>query len=56
MGFDLGVDALLGPADEGIPFFDIGIDTAISTCPIRMLTKQADPSRDKNIHVATSPE
>lgn len=39
MGIDLGIDALIGAADEGVAFFDIGVDAAVTAGPIGMFTE-----------------
>jgi hypothetical protein len=54
MWLHLSIDALIGPDQQSETLSDIGVETPISTCPIRVLTKKADAPRYEDLHDPSS--
>jgi hypothetical protein len=48
-----GVDALVGTADEGIPFFELWIEAPVASGPIGMFPKETNASWYKKLHRST---
>ena len=55
MRLDLGVDALVGAADQRIALLDFRIDAPVATGPIGMFAKQAYASGDEEFHCTLLP-
>ena len=45
--FHLGIDALLNACHDGRPGRNVGIHRAIVSCPVGVLSEEAQPSRHK---------
>jgi hypothetical protein len=47
---DIGVNALVGSADQSVTHFDLSIESPVTAGPIGVFTKQADSSWHEEFH------
>jgi hypothetical protein len=53
VGTDLGINTLIGSADQCVAFLNISIDSTVTPSPIGMLAKHADAPWNENFHKHT---
>ncbi len=49
----LRVDALVRPADQGVPLLDVRVDAPVAAGPVRVLAEQAHPPGNEDVHALT---
>ncbi len=52
MRLDLGVNTLVGPGDQSMAFFDVGVNAAVASGPVGVLAEQTDAARNEDFQGA----